>query len=101
MTYRLTTDLTYPSTAAAEAELRAAADLPEADRQAALTKIVDAGLMKTETAGAIVADLPDGSIPWLLAQGLIELVVIEKPASTKPGKRALDAPAAPAKESRE
>lgn len=71
MAYRALAPLTYPTNAAAIAAIIAGEEVPWEDRDA-----------KTIEAGAVADDIPAVSIPWLLEQGIIELVT--PPAAPPP-----------------
>lgn len=75
MSYRVKVGISYPATPEVEAALRAAAELPEEERQAAVAEAFASGGMKHAEPGALVDDLPALSLPWLLEQGLIEAYV--------------------------
>lgn len=75
--HRLKVDLAYPVNADVDAALRTAADLvaeAEARRNAVVSAAVENGLMREARAGEVVDDLPARSLPWLLKQGLIEVI---------------------------
>lgn len=94
--YRVRTGFHYPASAADDAELRAIpADASEADRQAVLTAVHARGGFKRAEPGDVVRDLPEGSIPWLLEQGVIEEARIDpdQPSEVQPGE--VDGPLGP------
>lgn len=70
----LAPSLFYPASPAFDEQLRAAADLPADERQHAVEAIAKAGGFTQADQGAIVTDLPEASLPWLLEQHLIEVV---------------------------
>ena len=81
--------MSYPASAKVLAELTAAAGLPEEERQERVAQIAQAGGFIRAEAGAIVDNLPDTSIPWLLAQGHIVAMddtprIVKMPKAEKP-----------------
>lgn len=85
MTYKVLTGLSYPASPAIAARLTELAGLPEAERQAGVAKVAEEGGFLRAEAGSTVSELPEGSIPWLLEQGLIEPVAepVVKPSRKK------------------
>lgn len=71
----LTEELNWPADAAVIARLRAGESIP----------ITERGEIRTARRGEVVSDVPAGSVPWLVEQGLIEPVAAATPASTRKG----------------
>lgn len=79
MAYKVLVGLNYPTSAAVLERLAALRDSPEAERQAGVADVRAKGGFKRAEVGEIVTNLPAVSVPWLLAQGIIELVPDEEP----------------------